>query len=631
MVTAQSTADFRQRVSVAALLVVLGFCVLLFRFVSLQLWKYSEFSEKAEENRIALVPIQAPRGRIYDRNGEVIARNDAGFSAVIDQDRLENIDDLLDRLRPLIDLTPSDERRIRRSLNDSRHKDPVVVRSSLPEQDVAILSARLATLPGLEIIQRSTRVYPSGAHASHALGHIGRISQRDLALLAETDDAEAYRGVTHIGKLGLEQSYEEVLRGKPGYQQLEVTASGRVVRELGALAPQPGKSLHLSLDFSLQRKVEEAYGDRRGAFVALDPRNGEVLALVSMPTFDPNRFVDGIDPTLWDSLNTNPDKPLLNRATRGAYPPGSTYKPFMAIGALASGTRKPSDTISDPGYFMLGSHKFRDSRPEGHGTVDLKKSIVVSSDTYYYKLAMDMGVDTIHEQISRFGFGRRTGIDIRGEVAGILPSSEWKKKRYGKPWLTGETPSIGIGQGYNNFTMLQLARATASLANGGKLYKPRMVREVHDPLKQTREAVPPVIERDLQIPADWLELVRTAMVEVNLKGTGARVFAGATYAVAGKTGTAQVFSLKQNEKYNASRISERLRDHSLYIAFAPADNPVIALALIVENGGFGAQAATPIARMAIDHVLGVPGPEVKPPGAPATAVAAEATPAGARR
>lgn len=593
----------RVRISSAAIVVMLAASILGFRLLYLQAWEHDELATLAEENRVALVPIQSPRGRIYDRNGEVLARNDAGFAAVLNDDEIVDLDALLAELTPLLGLTSSDDRRIRRSIADGRRKDPVVVRSRLTDAEVARLAAHQNSLVGLKVLQRSTRVYPFGEAASHLLGHIGRISKSDIARLDKESQVDQYQGVTHIGKLGLERSYEEALRGGLGYQRLEVTASGQVIRELDVRPSRSGKSLRLAIDWPLQQKIEAAYGSRRGAAVVMDPRNGEVLAFVSMPNFDPNRFVDGIDPVLWDTLNNSPDVPLFNRALRGIYPPGSTYKPFMALAALASGERKPEDTISDPGYFMLGNHKFRDSRPEGHGTVDLKKSIVVSSDTYYYKLAIDMGVDTIHQYVSPFGFGSKTGVDMLGEVEGILPSSEWKKKRFGKVWLTGETPSIGIGQGYNSFSILQLARATAALANGGKLYKPRLVRSILDTETGEESLVQPVLERDLALREDWLKLVREAMIEVNLKGTGARVFAGAPYSVAGKTGTSQVFTVGQKEKYNAATVSERLRDHSLYIAFAPAEAPTVAMAVIVENGGFGAAAAAPIARIAIDHLL----------------------------
>ncbi|MGA1210719.1 MAG: penicillin-binding protein 2, partial [Burkholderiaceae bacterium] len=465
------------------------------------------------------------------------------------------------------------------------------------------LVTRVTEIPGVNIQQRTIRSYPFSDSSSHLLGHIGRISRADREKLTETNLIEDYFGISHIGKLGIEKSYEGALKGVPGFQKIEVTASGRLVRELDLKPPIPGKNLQLSIDHGLQKMVEEAYAGRRGALVAMSPTTGELFAMVSMPNFNPNSFVDGIDPDLWNQLNQSPDVPLLNRALRGIYPPGSTYKPFMAVAALASGARTPEEAIQDPGYFMLGNHRFRDYNPKGNGRVDLKKSIVVSSDTYYYKLAHDMGVDTIHRFISPFGFGRTTGIDIEGETAGILPSSEWKLKRFGKEWLTGETPSIGIGQGYNAFTVLQLVRATAALANGGKLLRPRLVKSVENSQTGEQVELPPIVERSLNFNQEWLDIVHEALVEVNQSGTGARVMAGVPYSVAGKTGTAQVFSVKQDEAYEEEKVPERLRDHSLYIAYAPADNPKVAVAVVVENGGFGAAAAAPLARKVFDYLL----------------------------
>jgi penicillin-binding protein 2 len=599
----RSSSEFRQRASVAALFVLLAMVGLTLRFAQLQVWQHEDHAARADENRMALLPIQAPRGRILDRYGTVLARNDAGFSLEIEPFQVTNLNATLERISGTISLRPSEINRFRRAAAEARRFDSIPLKTRLTDEEVARLVTRVADLPGVNIQQRSIRSYPFEASSSHLLGHIGRVSRFDRERLEEAGLTSDYLGVTHIGKLGIEKSYEPVLKGQPGFQKIEVTASGRLVRELGLKAPEPGKNLLLAIDFELQTRIEEAYKGRRGALVAMVPQTGEILAFVSQPNFDPNAFVDGVDPELWAELNSSLDVPLLNRALRGIYPPGSTYKPFMAIAALASGTRKPEDTIQDPGYFMLGSHRFRDSRPEGHGRVDLKKSIVVSSDTYYYKLAIDMGVDNIFKHIAPFGFGRTTGIDMEGETAGILPSSEWKMKRFGKEWLTGETPSIGIGQGYNAFTILQLARATAALANGGKLVRPRLVKAIEDPRSGKVIEVPPEVEADLNIPEDWLGLVRNAMVEVNLSGTGARVMAGTPYQVAGKTGTSQVFSIKQNETYVASRVAERLRDHSLYVAFAPADDPKVALAVIVENGGFGAAAAAPIARQVLDFLL----------------------------
>jgi len=595
--------DFRFRATISVLAVVFLFVLLLFRFASLQIVHHDTFAVKAENNRVALLPIQAPRGKILDRYGEILARNDAGFSVEIEPGRARDLKASLERLTEILDLSPAEIRRFRRLASEARRFDNVPLKSKLTDQQVARLASQLDHLPGVQVVRRTVRAYPFGDQASHLLGHIGRLSKSDVERLEAGEQAQEYFGVTHMGKLGIEKSYEEMLRGEVGFQRIEITASGRIVRELAMRPAVPGQDLILSIDFGLQQMLEKEYGSRRGAAVVLSPKTGEILAFVSMPNFNPNEFVDGIDPELWNSLNNSIDKPLFNRALKGVYPPGSTYKPFLAIAALASGERKPSDTIQDPGYFMLGNHRFRDSRPEGHGTVDLKKSIVVSSDTYYYKLAIDMGVDTIHQFIAPFGFGQKSGVDVDGEVAGILPSSDWKKRRFGKEWLTGETPSIGIGQGYNSFTILQLARATASIANGGKLVRPRLVRALQEPFTKARTEIPLEEPEDLQLRPEWLTLVRDAMVEVNLSGTGARVFQGAGYNPAGKTGTSQVFSIGQNEKYVASRVSERLRDHSLFIAFAPAYDPKVALAIIVENGGFGAAAAAPLARKALDYLL----------------------------
>ncbi len=597
------STDFRVRATVAALAVVGFFGILILRFANLQVWHHEDYAVKAENNRVALLPIQAPRGKIFDRYGEILARNDAGFSVEIEPARAKNLDESLAVLTDILSLSPAEIKRFKRSAAEARKFDSVLLKSKLTDAQVARLVVQIDQLPGVRVLRRNLRAYPFGSSSSHLLGHIGRLSRKDQEMLEQSERASEYFGVTHMGKLGIERSYEEQLRGEVGFQRIEVTASGRTVRELALRPAVSGEDLLLSIDFGLQRLVEAAYGSRRGAMVALSPKTGEVFAFVSMPNFDPNHFVDGVDSDLWNELSNSIDKPLLNRALRGIYPPGSTYKPFMAIAALASGERRPQDTIQDPGYFMLGNHRFRDSRPEGHGTVDLKKSIVVSSDTYYYKLAVDMGVDVIHQYISPFGFGQKTGIDLEGEAAGILPSSEWKMKRFGKEWLTGETPSIGIGQGYNSFTILQLARATAAIANGGKLVRPQIVRAFRNPLSGKTTEIPRAPAQELGFNPEWVNLVKDAMVGVNISGTSAGVFRGTPYTVAGKTGTAQVFSLGQNEKYSAGRIAERLRDHSLYIAFAPAEDPKVALALVVENGGFGAASAAPIARKALDYLL----------------------------
>jgi penicillin-binding protein 2 len=439
------------------------------------------------------------------------------------------------------------------------------------------------------------------------IGYIGRINQSEKEKLEESDNVGNYRGTDYIGKLGVEQSYERQLHGQTGVHEMETSAGGRAVRRLRSSPATPGNTVVLSIDIKLQKLVEDLYGERRGALVAIDPQNGEVLAFVSKPTFDPNLFVEGIDADNWQKLNESPDKPLLNRALRGTYPPGSTYKPFMSLAALNTGKRNPDQIIADPGYFMFGNHRFRDDKEGGHGTVDMYKSIVESCDTYYYLLARDMGVDLIHEQMKPLGFGQITGIDIQGESRGILPSTEWKQTSYKRPeqkrWYSGETISLGIGQGYNSFTMLQLAQATATVANNGVRNRPHLVREVVDVETREKQTKGLTVSESLGFKPEDLEVIRKAMVGVNLEGTSAASFASAGYTSAGKTGTAQVFTIKQNEKYNASKIDERLRDHALFIAFAPAENPKVALAMVVENAGFGAQNAAPIARRVFDFLL----------------------------
>ena len=576
---ANDSGDFRLRASFMAGLVLFLFGLLLLRFFYLQVWKYYDFHAMSEENRVALLPVQAPRGEIFDRHGNIIARNGSAFALEVEPHKVPNLEETLQFLSTLVKIDELDLRRFRRLKNELRKFDTIPLRPTLNDAEVARLVVHLHRLPGVSVNVRSMRYYPHGDSSSHLLGHIGRISKRDRERIEQSEQASSYFGTSHIGKLGLEQAYEGELRGQTGFDRMEITAGGRMVRSLARRLPVPGRNLRLSIDGELQRIVEQAYGKRRGALVAIAPDTGEVLAFVSMPNFNPALFIDGIDSTTWDALNNSPDKPLLNRPLRGTYPPGSTYKPFMAIAALESGMRKPDDTINDPGFFMFGNHKFRDSKPEGNGIVDLKKSIVVSSDTYYYILARDMGVDMIHEYISPWGFGQKTGIDLIGETSGILPSSKWKEDRFKQPWHPGENMSIGIGQGYNSFSILQMATATAGLANRGVIMKPRLVQSIEDP--NTGEVVKtrPEVLRTVTVDDKSLDLVVEAMAEVNKSGTGARVFAGAPYSVAGKTGTAQVVSIGQNEKYNAARMAERHRDHSLYMAFAPVEKPQVALSV----------------------------------------------------
>ena len=596
---------FRSRVLVISIAVLVAFLLLVARLVYLQVYRHQDLNEQAESNRTAVVPVVPNRGLILDRNGIVLASNYSAYTLEITRSRAGPLEQVIDELAQVVDIQPRDRRRFKKLLEESKSFESLPIRTRLTDEEVARFAAQRYRFPGVDIKARLFRNYPWGELASHVIGYIGRINQSEKAKIDETGDEANYRGTEYMGKLGVEQSYEEQLHGITGVEQMETSAGGRAVRKLASNPATPGNTVVMSIDIKLQKLIEDMYGERRGALVALDPKTGEVLAFVSKPTFDPNLFVEGIDSENWQALNESPDKPLLNRALRGTYPPGSTYKPFMALAALETGKRTPQQTISDPGFFMFGGHRFRDDKEGGHGSVDMYRSIVQSCDTYYYMLASDLGVDTIHEQLSRFGFGAITGIDILGESRGLLPSTEWKRRNYKRPeqqkWYAGETISLGIGQGYNNFTMLQLASATGTLANNGVKMKPHLVRQVVDIVtREPNSAVHEAIGERIAKPEN-IAVIRNALVGVNLEGTSAAAFRGAGYTSGGKTGTAQVIQIKQGEKYDASRIDERHRDHALFIAYAPAENPKIALAMVVENAGFGAAHAAPIARRAFDY------------------------------
>ena len=605
----QEIGRFQGRLLAAALFVLLAFGLLLARLVVLQVYRHDELATQAEANRIAVVPIVPNRGLIVDRNGVVLATNYSAYTLEITPSRSAPVDALIDQLAGVIDIAPRDRKRFKRQLEESKSFESLPIRTKLSDEEVARFMAQRFRFPGVEVKARLFRSYPLGETGSHLLGYIGRINQAEKKAIEEwTDEDQAnYKGTEYIGKLGLEQSYEQALHGVTGFEQVETSAGGRAVRRLDSQAATPGNKLVLSIDIRLQALVEEMFGDRRGALVAIDPRSGEVLAFVSKPTFDPNLFVDGIDVESWRDLNESIDKPLLNRALRGTYPPGSTFKPFMAMAALTTGKRSASQIVFDGGTFQFGNHTFRSHGDGGLGPVDMFRSIVKSSNVYYYSLANEMGVDLMHEQLSPMGFGRRTGIDVEGEVTGVLPSTEWKRRVNKKPeqqrWYAGETISLGIGQGYNNFTMLQLASATATLVSGGQRFKPRLVREIEDVITRERTRVSNDALEPLPFKPEHVELISKALYGVTQEGTSTRVFVGAPYRSGGKTGTAQAVSIRQNEKYNAAKMEEHQRDHSLYIAVAPVEKPTIALAVVVENAGFGAEAAAPIARRVFDYLL----------------------------
>jgi penicillin-binding protein 2 len=603
---------------VASTVVVGGFLLLLLRFTWLQVIRHADFYAQAEQNRIALVPVTANRGLIKDRNGAIIAKNYSAYTLEIATDQVRNVETTIDELSRVIPIEPRDRRRFYKLIEDYKRLDSVPIRTRLTDEEVARFAAQRYRFPGVELRARLFRQYPLGETAAHVLGYIGRVSTSDEQRIDQFSNPNDYNGTEYIGKVGVESSYEEYLHGTTGFEQVEITAGGHPVRTLSRSASEPGHNLVLSIDIKLQQLVEKAFGDRRGALIAIEPDTGDVLAFVSKPTFDPNLFVDGIDPLSWDGLNNSPDKPLLNRALRGTYPIGSTYKPFLALAALELGKRRPDSVTYDPGYFWYAGHEFREGRAPkgGYGNVDLHRSIVVSSDVYYYVLANDLGVDAIHDFMQPFGFGQLTGIDLEGELAGVLPSSEWKERRFHQKWYGGETISIGIGQGYNSFTLLQLAHATATLANGGVVMKPHVVRAIEDPRNGDLRLTVLSESGRIRLSPHNLQFIRDAMVDVNINGTGRAAFAGAPYHAAGKTGTAQVVGIAQNEKYNENKIDERHRDHALFIAFAPADpgaKPRIALALLVENGGWGAMAAAPIARQVFDYYLLGKMPAAPPP------------------
>lgn len=597
---------FQTRLKVGAIFVLLLASVLLGRLFYMQVLQHQRYHMLAENNRIAMVPVAPNRGLIVDRNEQVLAENFSAYTVEIMVAKISSLETTLADIGRLIEITPGQVRRFKKLLAESHEFEAVPLKSKLTDEEVAVLAANRYRLPGVEVKSRLFRNYQAGPGMAHVVGFIGRINDADLKRLRGDNRAENYKGSSHIGKVGIEQSYEKLLHGRTGFEQMEMDANGRAVRVLSRISPVSGSDLKLYLDAKLQEVAEHAFGDFRGGLVALDPKTGGVLALVSQPGFDPNLFVDGIDPEAWKELNESPSHPMVNRALRGLYPPGSTIKPFMALAGLELGARTPSASISDPGYFTLpgSSHRYRDWKKEGHGTVDMHKAIVQSCDTYFYRLAVDMGIDRTHDFLAKFGFGNLSGIDLRGESSGLLPSREWKTRRWNKPWYMGETVIAGIGQGYHQTTPLQLATATATLANGGKRIEPRLVQAIRDPV--THQWIPqPVVLRDqIALQPGHLELVHQAMIDV-LKpgGTASAAAAGAPYLIAGKTGTAQVVGIKQNAKYDARRVLQQHRDHALFIAYAPAEAPTIALAVLVENGGHGGTTAAPIARAVFDYYL----------------------------
>lgn len=602
-------ALFRTRVLVIGLAVLVAFGLIAARLVWLQVVRHDELLAQAESNRTAILPVVPNRGQIIDRHGRVLATNYSAYTLEITPSKVSDLEGTIAELGRVIAIEPRDVRRFKRLREESLSFDSLPIRTRLTDEEVARFAAQRYRFPGVEVKARLLRQYPNGEAASHVVGYIGRINQREKELMADwpEEDQANYRGTEYIGKLGAEQHYEQTLHGATGFERVETSAGGRAVRSLASSPATPGDTVVLSIDLQLQKLVEELFGERRGALVAIDPRNGEVLAFVSKPTFDPNLFVDGIDVDNWRALNESIDKPLLNRALRGTYPPGSTYKPFMALAALETGTRSAGTVINDPGFWMFGNHRFRSHGDGGLGAVDMHRSIVKSSNVYYYSLANEMGVDRMHDFMKPLGFGQITGIDLKGEVRGVLPSQAWKRETYKRPeqqrWYAGETISLGIGQGYNNFTMLQLAHAMATLAGGGIKHKPHLTLATQSVITGERTPIPQPEPVHLGYKPEHVAVVLRAMQAVTTEGTSTRVFAGAPYTSGGKTGTAQAVTIGQKDKYDARKLEEHQRDHSLYVAFAPVESPRVALAVVVENAGFGAAAAAPIARRVFDYLI----------------------------
>jgi penicillin-binding protein 2 len=602
----QQKKRFLLRAWVAAVFAVVCFGLLGWRFWVLQVDRHESLAARAENNRIAVLPIPPRRGDIFDRNGEVLARNYLSYTLEVVPGRAGNVDEMLSRLTPVVYVSSADQRRFKRRVNESGRYASIVLRNNLNETEAAWFSAHSLRFPGVELRARWVREYPQGKAAGHVVGYVGRISEADVATLEDKGEIGNYRGTDIIGKKGIEKTYEAVLHGKTGFEEVEVTARGKPVRRLRKLDPIPGSNLVLSLDMNLQRVAEAAFKDQRGALVAIEPSTGDVLAFVSQPSYDPNLFIDGIDVESWRRLNESPDHPLINRPVYGTYPIGSTYKPFVALAALEMNKRRASDRINDPGFFEFGGQRFRNAGSAYFGSIDMHQALVVSSDTYFYSLAPEIGVNALHDFMKPFGFGQITGIDIDGERKGVLPSTEWKrtayKKREQQRWYAGETVSVAVGQGYNSFTLMQLAQATAVLANDGTYMRPHLVRTIKNPTSGEERLTVAEASHRIPLKPEHIQAVKRALADVTVSGTARQAFAGAPYQTAGKTGTAQVYSLKGG-KYLSSAIDERLRDHALFMGFAPLKDPKIAIAVLVENAGWGGSVAAPIARKVFDAWL----------------------------
>jgi penicillin-binding protein 2 len=578
--------------------------VLLTRLLYLQVVEHEHFTTLSEDNRVKLQAIPPSRGLIYDRNGILLAENLPSYRLEITPEQIDDMAATLAALEEIIEIDKSDRSRFENLIQRKPRFESIPLRFHLSDEEVARFSVNRHRFPGVDITAGLARHYVQGTLAVHALGYVGRIDEQALKVV----DSSNYRGTTHIGKIGIEKTYESVLHGTVGFQQVETTAQGRVIRVLKRTPPVSGRNLYLTIDSRVQAAAEKAFGDYTGSAVAIDPNNGDILVFVSQPAYNPNSFVNGIEFGEYADLRDNEKQPLFNRALRGQYPPGSTIKPFVGLAGLEEGVTTSHSSTYCPGFYTLpgNSRRFRDWKRTGHGTVALNKSIVQSCDVYYYDLALSLGIDRLHNYLQGFGFGKASGIDILGELSGLLPSREWKRNRRDQPWFPGETIITGIGQGFFLVTPVQLATATAALANGGRLLQPNIVYAEQE--TNSDELIPhqPRILDNISIKEQehWDSIIK-AMTDVvhSARGTARKIGKDSPYMIAGKTGTAQVFGLKQEEKYDADTIPDELRDHALFIAFAPVDDPKIAVAVIVEHGGGGGSVAAPVARAILDAYL----------------------------
>lgn len=594
---------YNRRAILSGLLVLASIGLLIGRMTYLQIVSHEHFTTLAQDNRVKLIPLPPTRGLVYDRNGVLLAENRPVFSMEITPEQVDDLSDTIDALKEIVEIKTTDIERFHKLRGQKRRFNSIPIRVNISLQEAALFSVNQHKYPGVQIKAQLSRIYPQAEITSHTLGYVGRISKKDLQSIV----ASEYAGTTHIGKIGVEKSYESTLHGKVGLEKVEVNALGKRVRTLEQVAPEPGKSLRLHIDVKLQEIALDGFGDRNGALVAIDPNNGGILALVSKPGYNPNLFVEGISSKDYKSLQQDENKPLYNRALRGQYPPGSTVKPFMGLAGLQTQKISADTKHYCAGYFQLPGHKhkYRDWKKGGHGTMDLDSAITQSCDTYFYKLATEIGVDQLQQYLAHLKFGEKTGVDLVGEKKGVRPSRQYKKKRFPKQaWYPGETVIMGIGQGYFLTTPLQLAAATAAIANGGHYYTPRVVAEIIDENNDQHSAVYPI---STQIPIDnpaYLAEIRRAMANVveHPRGTAKRIRTD-NYRIAGKTGTAQVFTVKQDEEYDEDTIEEKMRDHALFVAYAPIDDPQIAIAVIVEHGGHGGSVAAPIARQVMDTYL----------------------------